>query len=136
MTNRHLPTAALILVAALSGSALAGTLTTPPLTAGDGNSLVCQITNVGTQPRTVTIEVFGFCTSSCAGGPGDGLLLDSITPPPVGPLQTLSLTVPDIAAPNVSPHVCRFTGSGGKKSYRATACAVVGGVPTSCVAAN
>jgi hypothetical protein len=83
----------------------------------------------------VSIEVFGFCTSGCSGS-GDGVLINSVGPTPVGPLTTLSLSVADLATPPLTPHVCKFTVQSGKNKYRATACATSGPAPIACVPAN
>ena len=130
------PIAAATLVLALSATARAATLYSPPLTAGDGNVLRCQVANLGTAPRTVTIESYGFCTSSCPGAPGDGLLLDSLPAMTLAPLSTAVLDSFDTSTPSRTPHVCKFTVQGGKARYRATACTVIGGDPTACVPAN
>jgi hypothetical protein len=125
------------LVVSLSGAARAATLVSPPLTPGNGNELHCQVAHSSSQPRMVTIEIFGFCTSGCqGGGTGDGVLLDSIGPVTLSPLSTLSLTFDDLEVPPLTPHVCKFTVQGGKGRYRASACTRSGGNPTACVSAN
>jgi hypothetical protein len=133
--------ATLVLSLALSAAASAATLFSRPLTPGDAaNSLVCRITNVGSQPRSVTIEIFGFRHPS-AGGTGDGNLIDSLSVI-VEPLHTFSLSAPDETSPGVTPHICKFTAPGPKTGYRASACVVPtasnpsGGSPLACVPAD
>src|SRR5262245_49580124 len=125
---------AVALVVALSGTAHGADLFSPPLTAGDGNVLLCQIANVSAQNRTVTIEVYGFCTSACP-SPGDGNLLGSATSI-LGPMATGELGVFDLSSPPITPHVCKFIVQGGKGSYRASACVQVGPASTTCVPAD
>jgi hypothetical protein len=125
------------LVAVFSGAAYAATLTSPPLTPGNGNELRCEITNLSSQARTVTIEVIGFCTSACPPGAnaGDGNILATVSPL-LGPLNTGFAVVADLSTPSITPHFCRYTVQGGKKTWRASACALSGGTAIACAPAN
>ena len=135
MKNRS-PIAAVTLVLALSATARAATLYSPPLTAGDGNVLRCEVTNLDKAPRTVMIESYGFCTSTCPGAPGEGLLLDSLSTVTLAQFSTAVLNSSDTGTPSRTPHICKFTVQGGKARFRASACTVIGGDPTACVPAS
>ena len=113
----------------------AGTLWTPALRPGNGavNALVCRITNVDDEPRVVSIAVYGFQSSSGVGG----VLLNSVGPVTVNPLDTRELLVADVFGVQ-SPHNCKFTHNSGKDKYRAVGCAIDGftNADITCVAAD
>jgi hypothetical protein len=66
--------------------------------------------NLGTDPITVTIEIFAF----------DGVsLTDPVTLPPIGSRAVTALSL--AASATVFPSTCRFSGSFSKNKVRATA---------------
>src|SRR5262245_12716690 len=119
MTQRsRIATIALVILVAVSGTVYADKLFSPPLLPGDGNSLVCQISNLNNAPRDVTVEIIGFCQSCIPSG--DGSVLNSLSFT-LNPLNTsFPVTASDLTP--TTPHFCKFTVEGGKGNYRATAC--------------
>ena len=99
---------ALAVALALTGAAEAAVLLTPPLVQDGTSQLMCGITNVSAQDRTVRIEVF----DSFATEVGDSGELD------LPPLNTRFVLV----GIGVAPRLCRFTVEGAKTNFRASGC--------------
>ena len=111
--------AAIPVMLALAGTARAATLFAGPIQVGAGNDLECRIVNVDKVAREVSIHIFD----------RNGVQVDEGTTS-LAPLASFRDRSPDPAV------TCRFTVEGGKKRYRATACAQQGGAAAACVAAE
>lgn len=96
------------LVFAPSGFAQAGTLYTPYLMPGLSDGLTCTAVNVGTKPRSVTIEILRD-NGTAALGP---VTFNDV---PAGQVFVES-TLDDRA------RYCKFTFKGGKKNIRGSVC--------------
>jgi hypothetical protein len=103
MTPKWIAVAALAL--GLAGAAQAATLVSPPLVPDGDNVLDCYLVNVGTQPRSVTIEVFA----------RDGSVVERV-------VTTLGPGEEDVAraAAELLPRYCRVTVSGRRADFRAS----------------
>jgi len=99
-----------VLVLALAGAAQAADLFTPPLTM-DSEFLRCEIVNLSSTSRAVTIEVRN----------SSGTVLGS--PLIIGNLQPHGVASTSQSNPaGVRPSYCKFVVEGAKSNYRASGC--------------
>jgi hypothetical protein len=109
-----------VLILALTGAARAATLFTPPLfLEGEGRLLVCHLTNVTAQSRSVQSRIFNAVGTVVVGTRNFTLA--------AGETELL-----DAAAAHI-PRYCKFTVDGPKSTVRASACVTELGV--GCIAA-